>query len=194
MKPSIAILTQNTLMGLGLKSLLGEVLPMIEISLYNTFEEFAGAMPERHVHFFVELRQVLLHRAFFEEHRHRTIILGRSGASFSDMHQIDIFAGEERLVHEILKLRQGAHRPEHAMTPPETPSSPAANVLSSRETEVLVLVAQGLINKEIADRLNIGLTTVITHRRNIMEKLGIKTVAGLTLYALAMGYIDLDTF
>lgn len=39
------------------------------------------------------------------------------------------------------------------------------------------------MNKEIADRLQIGLTTVISHRRNIMEKLGIRSVAGLAIYA-----------
>ena len=47
-------------------------------------------------------------------------------------------------------------------------------VLSDREIEVLSLIVQGFINKEIADQLNIGLTTVITHRKNIMDKLGIK--------------------
>jgi len=65
-------------------------------------------------------------------------------------------------------------------------------VLSARETEVLSLVARGLMNKEIADRLHIGTTTVISHRRNIMEKLGIKSVAGLTLYAATLGYVDAD--
>lgn len=48
------------------------------------------------------------------------------------------------------------------------------------------------MNKEIADRLHIGTTTVISHRRNIMEKLGIKSVAGLTLYAATLGYVDAD--
>ena len=78
--------------------------------------------------------------------------------------------------------------PEAAMI--STCSPPA--VLSARETEVLSLVARGLMNKEIADRLHIGTTTVISHRRNIMEKLGIKSVAGLTLYAATLGYVDAD--
>ena len=43
-------------------------------------------------------------------------------------------------------------------------------ILSAREIEVLVLITKGLINKEIADKLNISLTTVITHRKNITEK------------------------
>ena len=53
-----------------------------------------------------------------------------------------------------------------------------------------VLVAQGCLNKEIAQRLHIGLTTVISHRRNLTEKLGIRSVSGLTIYAVTMGYVD----
>ena len=56
--------------------------------------------------------------------------------------------------------------------------------LSERESEVLVLVAQGLSSKEIADRLNISIHTVNTHRKNITHKTGIKSVAGLAVYAM----------
>lgn len=55
--------------------------------------------------------------------------------------------------------------------------------LSSREIEVLTLVARGLSNKCIADQLFISIHTVITHRKNITFKLGIKSIPGLTLYA-----------
>ena len=51
---------------------------------------------------------------------------------------------------------------------------------------------QGYINKEIADRLHIGLATVITHRKNIMEKLGMKSVSALTIYAVMHGYVDIN--
>ena len=47
-----------------------------------------------------------------------------------------------------------------------------------------MLVAKGLANKEIADRLTISVHTVISHRKNISHKTGIKSVAGLTVYAL----------
>ena len=62
--------------------------------------------------------------------------------------------------------------------------------LSNREIEVLKLIAQGFINKEIADKLNISLNTVLSHRKNITSKLGIKTVSGLTFYSIANGYIN----
>ncbi len=56
--------------------------------------------------------------------------------------------------------------------------------LSRRELEVLQLVACGYLNKEIADKLSISMHTVISHRQNITQKLQIKTVPGLTIYAL----------
>ena len=65
--------------------------------------------------------------------------------------------------------------------------------LSAREKEILVSVAQGLLNKEIADRHNISINTVITHRKNITRKIGIKTVAGLTAYAILNNLIDINS-
>lgn len=66
--------------------------------------------------------------------------------------------------------------------------------LSAREKEILVSVAKGMLNKEIADQYNISIYTVITHRKNITRKTGIKTVAGLTVYALLNNLIDVNEF
>lgn len=65
--------------------------------------------------------------------------------------------------------------------------------ISERELEVLKLISLGHINKEIADKLNISLNTVLSHRKNITSKLGIKTVSGLTFYSLSHGYISPDS-
>jgi len=64
--------------------------------------------------------------------------------------------------------------------------------LTSREREVLVLIAEGQSNKEIADRLNIGVRTIETHRERIMRRLNIHSVAGLTKYAIANGLVTLE--
>jgi DNA-binding CsgD family transcriptional regulator len=64
--------------------------------------------------------------------------------------------------------------------------------LSERETDVLRLLTKGLSNKETADRLNISIHTVNTHRKNIMDKTGIRSLAGLTVYAVSKGVINLD--
>ena len=75
---------------------------------------------------------------------------------------------------------------------PEMPQVLKNKVLTNRELEVLSLVVQGYINKEIAIKLNISLTTVITHRKNITEKLGVKSVSALTIYAVMHGYVDIN--
>ena len=62
--------------------------------------------------------------------------------------------------------------------------------LSKREIDVLVAVAKGMMNKEIADQMNISIHTVISHRKNITRKTGIKSVSGLTVYALLNNLID----
>ena len=62
--------------------------------------------------------------------------------------------------------------------------SPDLYELSEREREVLIELANGLSNKEIATKLHISVHTAITHRKNIVKKTGIKSVAGLTVYAM----------
>lgn len=62
--------------------------------------------------------------------------------------------------------------------------------LSKRENDVLVAVAKGMTNKEISDKLNISIHTVISHRKNITKKTGIKSVSGLTVYALLNNMIS----
>ena len=62
--------------------------------------------------------------------------------------------------------------------------------VSEREKDIIVCLVQGMSNKEIADHLHISVNTVITHRRNIARKLQIRSVAGLTIYAIANNLID----
>lgn len=62
--------------------------------------------------------------------------------------------------------------------------------LSDREKEVLVCLAKGQRNQEIADALKISVHTVVTHRKNIVRKTGIKSVAALTVYAILNNLID----
>lgn len=64
--------------------------------------------------------------------------------------------------------------------------------LTTREKEVIKLIALGLANKEIADKLFISIHTVISHRKNITEKLGIKSISGLTVYAIMNNLLDIQ--
>ena len=68
-----------------------------------------------------------------------------------------------------------------------------SETLSDREKDVIIGVVQGMLNKEIADRLCISVNTVITHRRNIARKLQIHSPAGLTIYAIVNGLVDITS-
>jgi regulator of cell morphogenesis and NO signaling len=68
-----------------------------------------------------------------------------------------------------------------------------SEALSDREKDVIIGVVQGMLNKEIADRLCISVNTVITHRRNIARKLQIHSPAGLTIYAIVNGLVDITS-
>ena len=67
-----------------------------------------------------------------------------------------------------------------------------ADMLSDREKDVVVSLVQGMSNKEIAEHLYISVNTVITHRRNIARKLQIHSSAGLTIYAIVNGLVDIS--
>ena len=90
----------------------------------------------------------------------------------------------------MLALEQSAHAHGRNLPPASGPSG--AGILSDREVEVMTYIVRGYINKEIAEKLNIGLATVVTHRKNIMEKLNIKSVSALTVYAVMHGYVDIN--
>ena len=188
-RPAIAIVTPNMLVGVGLRSILEKVAPAAGVELFDSFETFAEANPARFFHFFIAAQLFAAHNAFFRTQSHKTIML-TNGQTYTGMHCIDMQTDEESFVHALMQMQRSVRRPEHTRpTLKYTDTQP----LSEREIEVLSLIASGLINKQIADRLGIGLTTVISHRRNIMEKLGIRSVAGLAVYALAAGYVDPDS-
>lgn|SRR5574344_166415 len=191
--PKIAIIDRNTLAAIGLKQILQNVMPIIEVEAFSSFEALLDNDVDSFFHYFVSMNVVLEHRQFFLDKNKKTIVLASSDSpenKLSDFHCISINVSEEELVLSILRMEQHAHA--HGKNLPPMPKSIQEKMLSDREIEVLSLIAQGRINKEIADRLCISLTTVISHRKNIIDKLGIKTVSALTIYAVMHGYVDIN--
>ena len=192
MSPRIAIIDANTLATIGLKTILQNIMPIIQVDIYGSFAELQANNPEQYFHYFVAMNIVLEHRTFFLERRNKTIVLtlGLDNAStLSDFHSLCVNVPEKQLVKSLLALEQHAHANGRNL-PPVQRQQP--NLLSDREIEVLSLVAQGHINKEIADMLNISLPTVVSHRKNITEKLGMKSISALTIYAVMHGYVDIN--
>ena len=168
-------------------------MPIMQVDTYGSFAELQANNPEQYFHYFVAMNIVLEHRAFFLERRHKTIVLTLGiddSTSLTDFHSLCINVPEKQLVKSLLALEQHAHA--NGRNLPPVNRQPQHNPLSDREIEVLSLVAQGHINKEIADILNISLPTVVSHRKNITEKLGMKSISALTIYAVMHGYVDIN--
>lgn len=97
--------------------------------------------------------------------------------------------------HGVIEITDDAHRIKSTLnmvveTGGKKEEESDSAQLSDREKEVLVCMAKGQKNSEIADALNISVHTVITHRKNIVKKTGIKSVAALTVYAILNNLID----
>ena len=192
-RPRVAIIDANTLAVLGMKQLLQQVMPIMTVDCYGSFVELEANQPDQYVHYFVAMDIVVSHRAFFTAHRHKTIILTLSLSETStpaEFPSLCINQPEPQLIRSLLQLQQHAHGDGRNLPP--MPQVLQQKILSDREIEVMSLIVQGYINKEIADRLHIGLSTVITHRKNIMDKLGMRSVSALTIYAVTHGYVDIN--
>jgi DNA-binding CsgD family transcriptional regulator len=99
---------------------------------------------------------------------------------------ININEPPNKIIAKIQKFLISKKQPDNQNRQQET--------LSERETDVLKLLVTGNANKEIADKLNISTHTVISHRKNISQKTGIKSVSGLTIYAVVNNIITIDRY
>ena len=196
MEKEIAIIDNNSLARLGLENLLEEIVPNITIRTFGSYAELMSDTPDMFVHYFVSIQIYLEYTTFFLRKKNRTVVLCNEETQAQlpqGVLSLNTNQDEQHLVKSILKLHQQGHQQGHPGMNSVHTQMPLQNDLSMREIEVLSLVARGFINKEIADKLNISLTTVITHRKNITKKLGIKSVSGLTIYAVMRGYVEADS-
>lgn len=191
-EPEIAILDANVLSLMGLRAMLLRIVPQARICTFQRFEQMEAHGAGEFVHYFVSVRMLMLHGQFFAMHRQRTVVMAADVASMPplpDFHVLDVGQSEEALVRSVLRLMSLAHSGGRNLPPDYVPQR-ALCPLTPREREVAALLAQGLINKEVASRLGISLTTVISHRKNIMEKLHVRSVSGLAIYAVMNGLVD----
>lgn len=177
----IAIVNSCALCAYGLKQLLAEYFGQSNCRIFHTVEGFIHQPADNFDLYFVTADPVLLNYDYFLPRRMKTVILTdlpQAGGNFTTLSlQSDVSTlidSLQSIFDKMIKTAKQENQEE----------------LSSREVEVLKLITRGLINKEIADELCISLNTVLTHRKNITSKLGIKTVSGLTFYAMMNGYTD----
>ena len=167
--------TSTALRAGGLRNLLVSYFPPMEIDLYATPDEWVRYGD--YDMYFVE-EEAMDSFAGMAARKLVRLTLG-DGQGEKGEHQLDTSADLHSMV-EAIKGFFGRHEGE----------SEENKSLTPREIQVLRLVVSGAINKEIAQRLSISFNTVLTHRKNISAKTGIKTVSGLTFYALLNGYVS----
>jgi DNA-binding CsgD family transcriptional regulator len=185
----LAIIDQNTLTCMGLEMILKKELPDAVVRTFRDFGSFIDDTPDMYSYYFISSQLYVLYNAFFLPRKAHTIIMmsGALNHSIPPGNKIlNVDHSPEKMASELRRYFFGTKKNKKHTSPPDD------NDLTPREIEVLTLVCRGLINKEIADKLNISLTTVITHRKNITLKLGIKSISGLTMYAVMNGYISPD--
>jgi len=110
-------------------------------------------------------------------------------SAFSELYDAikDVLAGKFYLTPAIARMYVDSKG--HAFS--SSDQIPQFNKISKKEREILQLVAEGVKTRDIAQKLNVSIKTVETHRRNIMKKLNIFSVAGLTKFAIKEGIISL---
>ena len=200
MVPQIAIISANTLEAMTLRSLLSDITPGVDVVCYHTIEEYTAAAPAV-AHLFVSAKVLFENMELFRPLLRRTMVItegDNTPFSQSGIRTIDATASESAIVRQLLHIHQAGHpsgrHPHEATHGSEMmrESTSETSLLSQREKEVLALLVKGYINKEIADRLNISLTTVIFHRNNISEKLKTRSLGRLTIYAVLNNIISLS--
>jgi DNA-binding NarL/FixJ family response regulator len=199
MVPQIAIISANTLEAMTLRSLLSDITPGVDVVCYHTIEEYTAAAPVV-AHLFVSAKVLFENMELFRPLLRRTMVItegDNTPFAQSGIRTIDATASESAIVRQILHIHQAGHptgRHPHDMHKDgaERKNSDEVSLLSQREKEVLALLVKGYINKEIADKLNISLTTVIFHRNNISEKLKTRSLGRLTIYAVLNNIVSLS--
>lgn len=177
---SALILTTDTLRALGLKHLL-ENLFDTDASIATCAAQSLADEVERCDIIFADGHCCISCLDLLIPKKAKTVLLtdNDTGKHIDSWLHIDASTDSDHIVEQITSILKLIRR-----------NSMERMELSARETDVLRLVAQGMTNKEIADNLNISINTVLSHRKNISAKLGIKSVSGLCVYAMMNGIIN----
>lgn len=179
---------------MALRNILWDMFNHVEIHTYSNVEDFIRDSNRHFVHFFVSSDILFSHSDEFETLKHITIVLSvgpNENIEKAGFRTLDVSLPEQELVSCLLHIHSHGHRDGHKDSQVEKKIN-IGNRLSPREKEVLSLMVKGLINKEIAQELNISLTTVIFHRNNICEKLQTRSLGKLTIFAVFSGIVDLN--
>lgn len=182
-KIHVFILSDSYLLRTALKNIINDSFvnnTIYEFSCFDDINVFNEQLPDFIIFDLMscELSEINISELRIKYNKSKFVRLDRFIAKSDNLYDIIISIISEK--SEIIKSLKKAY-PEKEKYSSE---------LSARENEIIALVAKGLTNNEIAEQLFISSHTVITHRKNIVKKLGIKTVSGLTVYAVLNGLVN----
>ena len=184
-----AVIDSNVLTCIGLQHLLGRLLPMAEIQVFSNIKELMELGDiSGFLHFFVSSNIYFQQTNFFRQFPKKIIVLVNGDMQIKDIHTLNICQSEKELVSDFMALQHKGH--DHAINMARQVEE--KQVLSSREIEVAILLCKGYINKEIAEQLSLATTTVISHRKNIMEKIQARSLADVIIYCVVKGIVSLE--
>lgn len=168
---SVSIIHDNILVSTGLYKILNDIFD-IKPYCFNTVTPSLSL--DGYDLCIVDCDIYALNANFFIPQKHKCLLVTQKENIDTEKNNfISQYWNEERIIQTISKniTRLDEIKSSHTE-------------LSRREIEVLKLIVKGCLNKEIADTLHISINTVLTHRKNITSKLGIKSVSGLSVYAM----------
>jgi DNA-binding CsgD family transcriptional regulator len=177
MSLNVVIVTRDTLSAVGVMHIMQTSFAATAhiVTDIDTTEETTTDAAD---YYFTDSETFIHNLHYFLPRKSKTIIVGSCDEQSGDMPFINSHDSESNIIDALNNIFAKNEN-----------NDTAQDKLSQRETEVLQLIASGCINKEIADKLNISINTVLTHRKNITSKLGIKSVSGLSFYAMMNGII-----
>ena len=193
MNPCFAIIDSNTLECISLRNILWDVFNGVEIHTYGNMDAFIRDSNRHFVHFFVASDIIFSCADEFEMLKDQTTIVCCGANKLyeeSGFHILDTTLPEMEIVQQLARLQATGRYGKASTIPAESRS--IVDRLSEREKEVLRLMIQGHINKEIANELGISLPTAIFHRNNICLKLKTRSIGKMTVYAVMAGMIDIN--
>lgn len=171
MANSVCIISNDNLRIIGLKYILNEY---FDIDIIKCFQDVLSIKGDYDL-YLTDAATFAYKPDFFLHRREKLVVFSDSeGSDFNlstKMSLTNIIQHLKPIIDHITKQNENRGK------------------LSEREIDVLKLIVKGLLNKEIAETLNISINTVLSHRKNITSKLGIKSVSGLSVYAMMHGYI-----
>lgn len=187
---------------IGLKSLLEDIIPFADILIFHDTRQLHSHTPATtFFHYFITSSAYNEDASFYNENRNKVILLADNSTPLNEhtnqFRKLDMLLPPEEMLKQLLQIQQHAHHgytnyPRQLAETLNNEKQRVQETLSPREIEVIRLLTKGFINKEIAQQLNISINTVITHRKNIMQKLHSQSLSKLVIYAVTHGYVSAD--